>query len=95
MIRFALPALAFSLMGCAQTPPPASETPGVECSAAKLRSLVGKMQSPEVEAEALRLSGAKTVRWLAPDSMATKDFRVDRLNLYTDANGKILRAGCG
>lgn len=99
MIRIALPAPilfgAFTLMGCAQTPPPTAEVPGVECSADKLGGLVGKMRGTEVEAEARRLSGAKTLRWLAPDSMATMDFRVDRLNLYTDAQGNILRTSCG
>ncbi|AQR73088.1 I78 family peptidase inhibitor [Sphingomonas sp. LM7] len=95
MIRLVLPALAFTTMGCMQTLPPATDAPGVECNAAKLDTLVGKTRSAAVEAEALRLSGAKSVRWLAPDSVATMDFRVDRLNLYTDASGKITRAGCG
>lgn len=95
MIRFALAALAFAMTGCTQTPPPEADAPGVECNAAKLGALVGKTRSAAVEAEALRLSGAKTVRWLAPDSVATMDFRVDRLNLYTDASGKITRSGCG
>ncbi|MDV3456462.1 I78 family peptidase inhibitor [Sphingomonas sp. HF-S4] len=95
MIRFALPALALATIGCTQTPPPGAEVPGVECNAAKLGTLVGKTRSAAVEAEALKLSGAKTVRWLAPDSAATMDFRVDRLNLYTDASGKITRSGCG
>lgn len=96
MIRLVTPALALAvaLAGCAQTPPPAGMS-GVECSAAKLGSLVGETRSAAVEAEALRLSGAKTLRWLAPDSAATMDFRVDRLNLYTDAAGKIIRTGCG
>lgn len=73
---------------------PAPEA-GVQCNANALDALVGKARSPDVEAQALRLSGAKTVRWLGPDSAMTMDFRVDRLNLTTDADGKITGSRCG
>ncbi|MBL7599321.1 hypothetical protein INQ10_25170, partial [Escherichia coli] len=55
----------------------------------------GKPRGQEAEAEALRLSGAKIVRWLEPDAVATMDFRPDRLNLHLGADGKINSAHCG
>ncbi|MEP9360541.1 I78 family peptidase inhibitor [Sphingomonas sp. KR3-1] len=96
MIRLAIPAAAalLTLGACAPKAPP-EPIPGVECNASKLGGLVGKTRSPETEAEALRLSRARTSRWLGPDSAATMDFRPDRLNVILDAEGKIISARCG
>ena len=68
---------------------------GHSCNAAKAKKLVGRKRSPSVEAEALRLSGAGTVRWIPMGSMVTMDYRPDRLNLRLDAQGRILSANCG
>ncbi len=96
MIRVVLPAVAALVMTSACTPKTPPETvPGVECNADSVSGLIGKNRSAEVEAEALKLSGAKTVRWLTPDSMMTMDFRVDRLNLHLGTDGKIGSARCG
>lgn len=95
MIRLALPVAALALLGACTPKTPPEAIPGVECNVEKLGGLTGKAKSAEVESEALRLSGAKSVRWLAPDSAATMDFRPDRLNLNTDAEGKIVSARCG
>jgi hypothetical protein len=48
-----------------------------------------------VEAEALRLSGAGTVRWIPMGAMVTMDYRADRLNLRLDRKGRILGVSCG
>jgi hypothetical protein len=96
ILRLALPAAAaLTLLGACTPKTPPEAIPGVECNAEKLSGLIGKAQSRETEAEALRLSGAKSVRWLGPNSAATMDFRPDRLNLNTDAEGKIASARCG
>ncbi|MBN8813222.1 MULTISPECIES: I78 family peptidase inhibitor [Sphingomonas] len=96
MIRLALPLAAtlIALGACAPKAPPRA-VPGVECNAGRLGGLTGKPRSPEAEAEALRLSGARTVRWLEPDAAATMDFRPDRLNLHLGADGKIDSTHCG
>lgn len=86
----------------AATPAPAaSYTPGgpgdpimAGCDAAKPGVLVGRTADAATQAEARRLSGAKTIRVLAPDSLATMDFRNDRLNIKTDAGGKIMSFDC-
>lgn len=102
MIRLALPVAAvvtmLTLGACTpKTPPKAAPDaiPGVECNVGGLGGLIGKTRSADVEAEALKLSGAKTVRWLTPDAMATMDFRPDRLNLHLGTDGKIGSARCG
>ena len=40
-------------------------------------------------------AGAELVRVLKPNQPMTMDYRVERLNLYLDANGNIERIACG
>lgn len=95
MIRVVLPVFALMMTGAcaARTPPPA--IPGVECNGTRLGGLIGKTRGPEIEAEAKRLSGANSVRWIEPGMMITEDFRADRLNLHLGTDGKIGSARCG
>jgi hypothetical protein len=94
MIRLMPVAVLLTLGACAPKTPPA-EIPGVECSAERLDSLIGKTRSAEVAEEAKRLSGAKLVRWITPGMMVTMEFRPDRLNLHLGVDGKIGSARCG
>lgn len=106
MIRL-IPLAAVPLALCACVPHPdasaaaggvenmASAIPGVECDAQHVGPLIGKTRSPEVEAEAKRLTGANVVRWLEPNAIVTMEFRADRLNLHLGTNGKIGSARCG
>lgn len=67
----------------------------IGCNAAKAQSLVGRTADAAAQAEALRLTGAKTLRVLPPGAMMTMDFRSDRLNIKTDGSNKILSFDCG
>jgi hypothetical protein len=80
--------------GCA-TAPPAEAGAGGKCDAAKARTLIGRARSAKVGAEALRLSGATALRWIAPGTMVAMDYREDRLNLRVDASGKVVKVDCG
>jgi hypothetical protein len=97
----ALGVLAIMMTTAAPSPPAAPENypirgeTGHKCNAAKARKLVGRKRSPKVEAEALRLSGAGTVRWIPMGAMVTMDYRADRLNLRLDRKGRILGVSCG
>ncbi|MBB3910657.1 I78 family peptidase inhibitor [Sphingomonas desiccabilis] len=101
MIRNLLPLVA--LAGC--TPMVATETPqaGPEaaapgdgsCKIDGLTDLVGQAASSDLAADAMRRSGARTMRWIGPDTAVTMDFRPDRLNIDTDAGGKVTRFHCG
>lgn len=81
-------------------PPPPSVAGGAQqnegtCQAGALASAVGETLSDE-RAQALRAdSGARDVRVLAPDSMATMDYREDRLNIEVDEQGRITGLRCG
>lgn len=73
-------------------PPPASLG---ECSADEAQGLVGQGATAELAAEALRLTGLRTVRWIPEGSAVTMDFRVDRLNIELDRENRVARIGCG
>ena len=64
------------------------------CNADSLGDLVGKRAS-DARADVMQTrSGARTLRWIAPNTATTKDFRIDRLNVYVDAKGRIERFTC-
>jgi hypothetical protein len=88
------------LMACATVPPaedPPEQVPehgAGACNAAAVQDMIGRQRSDAAGAEALRRSGAKTLRWLEPDSAYTMDYRQDRLNIDVDARGRITRLRC-
>ena len=74
---------------------PASAAPvSTACKADSLGDLVGKRAS-DARADVMQTrSGAQTLRWIAPNTAVTMDFRADRLNVYVDAKGRIERFTC-
>ncbi|KQN12090.1 I78 family peptidase inhibitor [Sphingomonas aurantiaca] len=73
---------------------PAAAPTEAACNADSLGDLVGKRAS-DARADVMQTrSGARTLRWIAPNTATTKDFRVDRLNVYVDAKGRIERFTC-
>lgn len=89
-----LVAAALLTAGCA-TVPEAEAGGGGKCDAEKAQKLVGRARSAEVGEDALRLTGAATLRWIAPGTVVTMDYREDRVNLRVDAAGKIVKVDCG
>ncbi|WP_235776854.1 I78 family peptidase inhibitor [Pseudorhizobium marinum] len=64
------------------------------CNSEAAQGLVGK-EKP-TDAEALQLTGSKTVRQIQPGDMVTQDFREDRVTIETDpATGLVTRVACG
>jgi hypothetical protein len=83
---------------CAQVPPADAEPPAQgagSCDAAKTGGLVGREATKAVESEALRLSGARTVRRVPKDGVITMDYREDRLNIWLDGANRIEKITCG
>lgn len=80
--------------GCA-TAPPAEAGGGGKCDSDKAQKLIGQIRSAKLGDEALRLSGAKTLRWIAPGTAVTMDYREDRLNLRVDRAGQVVKIDCG
>jgi len=87
-------ALALVTMGCATTP--TEEEPArAGCHAEAAAALAGRTATAELGAEALRLSGARRLRWVRPGDMVTMDFSPQRLNVHLDAQGRVERFACG
>ena len=100
-MRILLAATTFLLAaGCIPAPhgdpvPPLPPQNIGECNAAPAQGLVGRPASADLAAEAQRLAGAGTLRWLRPGQVVTMEYRGDRLNLHLDANDRIERIVCG
>lgn len=74
---------------------PTREDARYTCDAAKVQAMVGKAATQENASQAVRASGARTMRWIRPDSAYTMDYRTDRLNIHLDARNRITRVTCG
>ena len=73
---------------------PADPPVAAACNADSLGDLVGKRAS-DARADVMQTrSGSRTLRWIAPNTAVTMDFRPDRLNVYVDAKGRIERFTC-
>ena len=79
------------------TPMPRSEVMNDElgCGDGKVTKLVGQVWSESLRAGTLKHSGARELRVIAPGMAVTMDYRPDRLNIETDAQGRITRIKCG
>lgn len=104
MIRTILCAgMTMMAMACAPAPPPdddGDDAPpavgaGGTCDAEAARGLVGQVATAELGAEALRLTGARGLRWIQPGQAVTMDYRPDRLNIELDAQNRVTEIRCG
>ncbi|UYY58996.1 I78 family peptidase inhibitor [Sphingomonas sp. S2-65] len=97
MIRTLLPLAVLASAGCTQQRSVAElpAAPAGACTSDGLASLLGKQRGDAAAADAMRLSGARTLRWIEPGMAVTMDYREDRLNLHLSADGKIESARCG
>jgi hypothetical protein len=67
---------------------------GGPCNTEAAQGLVD--QPKPTDEAAMQLTGAKTVRQIAPSDMVTQDFRDDRVTIETDpASGMVTQATCG
>jgi hypothetical protein len=81
-----------------EAPQPAAEPSGTDsaaCDASKAQHLVGRDGTEALAAEAKRLSGANTARFLRPGQIVTMEFRADRLNILVDETNKVTAIRCG
>ena len=66
-----------------------------QCDASAAQDLVGRMARGDLGAEALARTGARTIRWIQPNSAVTMDYRMDRLNIELDGNNRVTAIRCG
>lgn len=94
----ALP-VVLTLAACATggyvPPPVGSDSDAVMCDAVPAQRLVGQRASAETGAQLMRLTMARTLRWVPPRTAVTMDFRGDRLTVTYDDNMVIERISCG
>lgn len=98
------PVLALALSACAQVPtsdsaapppvPAVDATSSAHCDAGKAADAVGQLPTPETQERARTDAGAEIVRVLRHDQPITKEFRMGRLNLVLDTEGKIASVNC-
>ena len=93
--------IAWSLLllvaACAPHPAPVTgeqAQAGGRCDAAAVQRFVGQTADTAAP-DALRLSGAKSLRRYATGDMVTMDYRADRLNVEHNADGRIVKLTCG
>lgn len=65
------------------------------CGAEAAQELVGRQATQELAAEAMRLTGAETLRWIPEGSAVTMDYRPGRLNIEYDAGMSVTTIRCG
>jgi len=90
----ALVLAAVVVAGCTPVEVRGSAEPKI-CNAESLGDMVGKRASDARGDVLLKRSGASMLRWLAPGTITTKEFRQERLNVHTDDKGRIVRLTCG
>lgn len=91
-MKYLIPLLALATLSACETIP---EAGAGKCDAASVQRFVGSLGTREVSRTVLKRSGAKTLRWLAPGTAATMDYRQDRLNVRVDGRNFITALDCG
>lgn len=82
--------IVLSLAAC-NTMPRVPET----CTAEPAQVLIGQRAGPETGARAMKLTGARTLRWGPPGAAFTMDYRTDRVNVTYDESMAITAVRCG
>jgi outer membrane biogenesis lipoprotein LolB len=99
VLRIGITAAALALLAGCMTMDEEAAAPGDDarfaCSADRLGGLVGRQASTELGAEAMRASGARTIRWIQPGMAVTMDYRTDRLNIELDGANRVVALRCG
>ncbi|MES2290543.1 MAG: I78 family peptidase inhibitor [Pseudomonadota bacterium] len=91
-MKRAIPLLALlALAGCETVP----EAGAGRCDTKGIQRFIGALGTKDVGRILLKRSGAKTIRWLAPGTAATMDYRQDRLNVRVDGRNFITGLDCG
>ncbi|MEO6104631.1 MAG: I78 family peptidase inhibitor [Pseudoxanthomonas sp.] len=96
--------LSLALSACVQAPVSGTAaapsehvsdpTASIRCDASKANAAIGQLSSSYVLEAARKAAGAEIVRTLPQGQLITKEFRVGRLNLVLDREGRIASANC-
>ena len=89
--------IALLLAGCApiSEPTPHRLTPAETCDANAVEGMIGRPATAELGVEAMRIAGARSLRWKVPGGVMTMDYRIDRLNVALDERNIVTGFDCG
>ena len=73
----------------------AARPPADTCRAEAGQRFVGQRASTETGAAILQATGARTLRWVPPDTAVTMDYRPDRVTISYDRDYLIEQVSCG
>lgn len=91
MMRIAVLTTMALLAGCETIP----EAGAGKCNVARAQNFIGALGTADLGTALLKRSGARTIRWLAPGTAATMDYRQDRLNVRVDGRNFVTGLDCG
>ena len=92
--RLILLAAATTLLGCV-TDSAHQQTARPHCKDDRVQPLVGGLASVGLAEEALRLSGARVMRWNASGAVVTTAYQYGRLSLDLNEENRVIRISCG
>ena len=100
MMRFTIFPIALAAAACATSSPPtggleAPDAPPAACNATEAQQFIGRKATSSLGTSVLDMTDARRLRWGAPDSVFTMDYREDRVNVIYDEQGIITRIYCG
>ncbi|WP_312489188.1 I78 family peptidase inhibitor [Sphingomonas sp.] len=95
MMRLLTFAALLPLMACTTTLKPEDASGPLDCGETRVADLLGKPWTEAMRAPTLKRTGARTIRVIAPGDAVTMDYRTDRLNIETDAAGRVTKVRCG
>ncbi|KPX15717.1 putative Lipoprotein [Pseudomonas syringae pv. daphniphylli] len=79
----------------ADAPASASNAIPGRCDAGLGQFAIGKPASIDLLSQVRARTGSQDARILGPDDMVTLEYRSERVNVNTDASGKVTRINCG
>jgi len=95
-MRSLLALVSLAIAGCATAPGPVPASPsGGTCNAERGKAFVGQPVSEEVGRRILAATGARTLRWAAPDMMMTMEFNAERVTVHYGTDNRIGQVACG
>ena len=97
-MRSCLVIIPLALAGCAAAPPPPIEAvpgSGGTCNAAPGQAFVGQTASAATGQAILAATGARVLRWAAPNMMMTMEFNASRVTVHYGTDNRIGQVVCG
>lgn len=74
---------------------PSDNVQSDQCNVSELEGYAGKPGNQQIFSEILQRSGASIQRVLTPQTIATMDYRAERVDIHVDGSGRITQLSCG